>query len=155
MTNTINTTTLELVKSFEGLSLEVYHGKQDPDDVFTIGYGHTAGVTRYMPPITQEQADDYLRQDLSHAEREVKNAITTELNDNQYGALCSLVYNCGVLPLSGTLGCALNAGDFAIASDAFLLWDKVHINDVLTVSQGLLNRRLAEQKLFNAPMDTV
>lgn len=151
--NKITPEGLELIKSFESCSLEVYHGKDDPADVFTIGYGHTAGVTRDSPPITQAQADNYLQQDLSAACFDVENAIYAELNDNQYSALVSLVDNAGATTVQGTLGKLLNSNDYEGASEFFLRWDKVHIDGVLTVSQGLLNRRIAERALFDKPVE--
>jgi lysozyme len=146
--NTINQATIDLLKQFEGCSLEVYHGKADPDNVWTIGFGHTAGVTRDTPPITQEQADNYLKQDLSAACIDVDNAIYAELNDNQYGALVSLVYNCGDAPLHGTLGKLLNQNNYAGAAQEFLKW--CHADGV--VVDGLTRRREAEKALFETPV---
>src|SRR5258708_1747786 len=143
MTNILNQAAIDLIKGFEKLELGVY---QDQAGIFTIGYGHTYGVTANIQPITEEQAETYLKADLANAERQVINNILVEISDNAYGALVSLVFNCGDTPLTGALGKLLNAGDFEGASDQFLRWDKVHINGVLTISQGLLNRRLAEQK---------
>lgn len=147
--NKITPEGLELVKSFESCSLEVYHGKDDPADVFTIGFGHTAGVTRDSPPITQAQADNYLQQDLSIACFDVENAIYAELNDNQYSALVSLVDNCGAAPLHGALGKKLNANDYDGAADEFLRWN--HAGG--EVVAGLTRRREAEQKLFLTPVE--
>jgi lysozyme len=148
--NTLNTASVDLIKSFEGCSLEVYHGKADAPDVFSIGFGHTAGVTADTPPITQEQADQYLKDDLSAACIDVENAIYAELNDNQYGALVSLVYNVGDAPLRGTLGNRLNANDYDAASNEFLRWN--HANG--QVVDGLSRRRTAERTLFLTPIDT-
>lgn len=148
--NTINQATIDLIKSFEGCSLEVYHGKADPPDVFSIGFGHTADVTADTPPITQEQADQYLKDDLSAACIDVENIIYAMLNDNQYGALVSLVYNVGNGPLNGTLGNRLNANDYEAAADEFLRWD--HANGVEVA--GLTRRREAERELFLTPITT-
>ena len=52
---------VSLIKSFEGCRLKAY---KCPAGVWTIGYGHTAGV-KEGDTITQEQADEYLRNDLA------------------------------------------------------------------------------------------
>ena len=152
MTRQINAAGLALVKKFESCSLEAY---QDEAGVWTNGYGNTIGVDANTPDITQEQADADLLNNLADAEKDVNSfcfARMLDITDNQFSALVSLCFNCGYAPLGGSLGNALTNKDFTTASECFLLWDKVHINDALTVSQGLLNRRLAEQNLFNLPV---
>ena len=47
---------LEMIKRFEGCRLQAY---KCPAGVWTIGYGHTAGVKQGQV-ITQAQADEYL-----------------------------------------------------------------------------------------------
>ena len=56
-----------LIKKFEGCKLTAY---QDSIGVWTIGYGHTAGVTKGQV-ITQAQADTYLKSDCTTAEKAV------------------------------------------------------------------------------------
>ena len=46
---------IDLIKKYEGLRLEAY---LCPAGVWTIGYGHTAGVGKGMK-ITAEQAEEY------------------------------------------------------------------------------------------------
>lgn len=147
--NQINQDTINLIRQFEGCSLVVY---LDEAGFRTVGVGHKL-TPEDLPlsvgeSITQAQADNYLKQDLSSACLDVENAIFVPLSDNKFGALVSLTYNCGDGPLNGTLGKLLNENNIEGAAEQFILWDKIHINGVLTVSQGLLNRRLAEQKLF-------
>ena len=152
-TRQINAAGLALVKKFESCSLEAY---QDIKGVWTQGYGHIKGITADSPPCTQDQANEWLADDLQEAEGFVENWLYANpmlnLNDNQFSALVSLVYNCGYAALTGSIGKAITAYDFETASECFLLWDKVAIDGVLTVSQGLLNRRIAEQNLFNLPV---
>ena len=52
---------VDLVKSFEGCELEAY---RDLGGVWTIGYGHTAGVHRGMV-IDQPRAEGLLAEDLA------------------------------------------------------------------------------------------
>ena len=86
---------LDLIKQFEGCRLVAY---QCSAGVWTIGYGHTAGVHRVMK-ITQEQAEAYLKQYVAKFEKYVNNAsyvpFTDKLNQNQFDALVSFAFNLG------------------------------------------------------------
>lgn len=118
---------------------------QDGGGVWTQGYGHTRGITASSSAITEDEALQLLADDLQTAEVEVSRIIRVSLNDNQFAALVSLVFNCGSAPLLMTLGKKLNSGDYDGAGDSFLVWD--HIGGV--VSDGLERRREAEKELFN------
>lgn len=86
---------LDLIKQFEGCRLTAY---QCSAGVWTVGYGHTAGVHKGMK-ITQAQADAYLKQDVAKFEKYVNNAsyvpFTDKLNQNQFDALVSFAFNLG------------------------------------------------------------
>jgi lysozyme len=41
-----------------------------------------------------------------------------------------------------------NEGNVAGAADAFLLWDKGHVNGQLVIIPGLLNRRQGERAFY-------
>ena len=77
---------LALIKQYEGCRLAAYRCAAG---VWTIGYGHTAGVHSGMT-ITQAQADAYLQQDIAKFEGYVNNPayvpITEQLNQNQFDA---------------------------------------------------------------------
>ncbi|HTW69404.1 MAG TPA: lysozyme [Acetobacteraceae bacterium] len=146
MTRIINDAGLDLIKHFEGCRLDAY---QDVAGIWTIGYGHTGGVTPGMT-ITQDQADQFLQNDLNGTENAVT-AATAEVapTDNQFAAMVSLCYNIGAGAFkSSTVLRQHLAGNFAAAADAFLLWDKATIDGQLQVVQGLLNRRQAERQLY-------
>ena len=87
---TIKRTTI--IKRFEGCRLKAY---KCPAGVWTIGYGRTQGV-KQGDVITQEQADSWLRYDLKVFELHVKNNLKYKLNQNQFDALVSFTYNCGL-----------------------------------------------------------
>lgn len=140
---TLNKLGINLIKSFEGLQLEAY---QDQNGVWTNGYGHTSGVNAHTPPITEQQAEAYLRQDLQNAQQSVESIIAAPLSDNQYAALVSLTYNEGVKPIEQTLGKLLNAGDYIAAANQFDKW----IYAAGVKNAGLIRRRAAEKKLFLA-----
>jgi lysozyme len=149
MTRTINDAGLELIKSFEDFETEPY---QDEGGVWTIGYGHTHGVTENTPSITEPEAAELLRKDLEEFGGYVLEEISVPLNDNQFSALVSLCENCGTAPLSEGLGQLLNKANYQEAADHFLLWDKEHIDGELLVVDGLLRRRKAERALFLSPV---
>lgn len=141
----VNEAGLRLIKNFESCRLTSY---PDVGGVWTIGYGHIKGVLPGQT-ISQDQADDFLLEDLAMSETGVQTHITVPLNDNQFSALVSLVFNCGVSPLTHHLGYYLNFGNYQAAADQFLRWDTVKGE----VVPGLYDRRVAERELFLKPVD--
>ena len=140
---------LHLIKSFEGLRLEAY--MPTPHDVPTIGYGHTQGV-KLGTEITITQATAFLRDDLAWVERAVNGMVSVPLNQNQYDALCSFVYNLGAANFgSSTLLRMLNAGDYQGAADQLPRWNKQKRKVLL----GLTRRRAAERALFLSVADPI
>ncbi len=136
---------LELIEQFEGLYLTAYHGAADRPGLLTIGYGHTdaAGpptVTAGMK-ITKAKANSILASDLAFVEDTVNELVKVPLNDNQFAALCSFVFNVGEGAFKGsTLLRKLNAGDYTSVPSELMKWTKA--NGVRV--QGLANRRAAE-----------
>lgn len=84
---------IEQLKKFEGCKLRSY---QCAAGVWTIGYGHTKGVKASMT-ITQAQADQYLKEDLTTFEKYVNKF---KLNQNQFDALVDFAFNLGIGNLS-------------------------------------------------------
>lgn len=82
---------IALIKEYEGLHLNPYWC---PAKIWTIGYGHTRTVRSGMR-ITAEQADQLLEEDLRIAGRAVTRLVKVPLNDNQFAALVSFVFNVG------------------------------------------------------------
>ena len=120
---------LNLIKHFEGCELQAY---KCPAGVWTIGYGHIKGVSEGMT-ITQEEAEQMLKDEMAEYEGYVNKLVTVELNQNQFDAMVSWVYNLGGGNLSAsTLLKVLNAGDYA------------------GVLERLTRRRQAEADLFVA-----
>jgi lysozyme len=132
---------LALTKLFEGEVLSAY---QDQKGVWTIGYGHTAGVQRGQT-ITQAQAEAFLLSDVSDAVNCVNEVVQVALNQAQFDALVDFTFNLGVGNFKGsTLLKEVNAGNFPAAMAQFSLWD--HCGGV--VNAGLLRRRNAEAAEF-------
>lgn len=139
---------VELVARFEGVRLKAY---QDSVGVWTIGFGHTGKDVHPGDTITMKRARELLRQDLSSAEQSVNQTIKRPLNQSQFDALVSLVFNAGALPLHKTLGSCLNSGDLHGASGEFPKWCKGTKNGQLITLEGLVRRRKAEREMFDAP----
>ena len=132
---------IALIKEFEGIRLKAY---KCPGGVWTIGYGHTAGVKPGMV-ITEAQAEEYLKADLIAFERYL-NGLGLDLNQNQFDALISFIYNVGTGNFSSsTLLCKVrvNPQDNSIM-DEFHRW----VYSKGRVLPGLQRRRLAEMKLY-------
>ena len=132
---------LSLIKKFEGCELEAY---QCSAGVWTIGYGHTKGVTP-SDSISQEEAEQMLVDELHEYESYVNEYVTVALSQNQFDALVSWVYNLGPANLkSSTLLKVLNSGDYAGVPDQIERWNKAGGK----VLEGLIRRRQAESSLF-------
>ena len=135
---------IDLIKKHEGLRLKAY--LPTPNDVWTIGYGHTRNV-RPGQVISQSQAEDFLRQDLDWVENSLNKSVKVPLKQNQYDALASLVYNIGATNFqSSTLLRKLNTGDYKGASEQFLVWNKQKGRTL----KGLVKRRQEEKDYFDA-----
>lgn len=132
----ISSTGINLIKKFEGCVLFSY---KDPVGVWTIGFGHTVGV-KSGQKITQAQAENFLKDDLLNYEKAVNNS-GLKLNQNQYDALVSFAYNCGV----GSLSTLVKGRNLTQIGNALTLYNKASGR----VLQGLVNRRKEEKALFN------
>lgn len=126
---------LRLIKNFEGCRLTAYKCSAG---IWTIGWGHTAGVKQGMT-ITQKQADDMLKTDLVVYENHVK-SLKREFNQNEFDALVSFCYNCGI----GSLKTLCKNRTNAQIAEALLLYNKAGGR----VLEGLNRRRKAERELF-------
>ena len=115
-----------------------------PEDVPTIGWGHTRGVAM-GDTCTQAEADAWFLEDIAWVEDCVNRAVTAQLQQNEFDSACSLCFNIGCRAFSGsTFVKKLNLGDYDGASEAMLLWNKQHGKELA----GLTARRHAEQRLF-------
>ena len=83
---------INLVKSFEGFRDKAY---LCPANVWTIGYGTTCGV-KDGDYLTEDQAQNLLLIEIINKSKDIDKLVTVNINQNQFDALCSLVYNIGV-----------------------------------------------------------
>ena len=138
----ISNTGLDLIKSFEGLSLKSYIC---PAGVYTIGFGHTGAEVTPNQIISLEEADNLLRKDVNRFETGINSLVTVDLNQSQFDSLVSLSFNIGLGAFkSSTLLRVLNAGQYIEAASQFLRWNKGGGR----VLPGLVRRREAESQLF-------
>lgn len=139
---------IDSIKQHEGLKFTAYH---DVAGILTIGHGHTGRDVKLGQTINKAEAERLLRIDIHDAEQSVNKLVRVSLNQNQYDALVSLVFNIGTYAFNqSTLLAKLNTGDYNGASEQFLFWNKITKNGVKQVSTGLANRRQAEKALFDA-----
>ena len=147
MTDAINAAALEIIKRNEGLRLEAYPDPATGGDPWTVGVGHTGPEVTPRMVITEAQAKEFLQQDCEEAERCIAKHVTIPLNQNQFDALVSFVFNLGCGNFSGsTLLKMVNDGNFQAAAAQFGRWNKA----AGKVMVGLTLRREAESELFLA-----
>jgi lysozyme len=136
---------IALIKAFEGLRLTAY---LCPAGIWTIGYGHTEGVTS-SSVISADMAERYLEIDLAWAEKVVNTYVKIKLNQNQFDSLVSFVFNLGGGAFRKSLMLKrINEGKFDEAMTELLEFH--HINHV--DNAGLKRRRKAETELFMKPI---
>lgn len=133
-----NSKGLDIIRKYEGCRLKSY---KCPAGVWTIGYGHTNGVVQGMT-ITQAKADAFLQEDINKCESYVDKYVKIPLTENQYSALVSFTFNCGV----GNLQKLVKNRNTDQIADAIRLYDKANGIPL----SGLTKRRLEEQKLFRS-----
>lgn len=125
----------------EGLRLKAY---KDSVGVWTIGLGHTsaAGPPKVTPgmTITKDEAWDIFRRDAAKFREEAHGLVKVPLEQHEFDALVSFVFNVGVPGFArSTVLKRLNAGDYAGAGEALLMWMK---------PPEIQSRRRGEHKQF-------
>ena len=135
---------IDLICHYEGVRLKAYPDPATGGDPWTIGYGSTKNVHPGMV-ITLDEARQRLREDLEEAEQAVLRHVTAPLDQSQFDALVSLVFNIGEGNFSkSTLLKKLNARDYFGAASEFVRWNKAAGKPML----GLTRRRAAERDHF-------
>jgi lysozyme len=137
-----------LILSYEQLRLVPY---RDRAGLLTWGWGHKGRAGEAAPhQLTREQANALFLADLAEAERGALAAIAgMELDGHQLGALVSFAFNAGVTALrDSTLASKVRVLDFSGAAAEFRRWIYVTEHGRKVVSAGLVERRLAEERLW-------
>lgn len=143
---------IDFIKNKEGLRLQAY---QDSANIWTIGYGtikyNNGKSVKKGDVITIEEAEQLLTFEIIDKSVSVNAAIKPlQLSQNKYNALVSFAFNVGIGALiNSTLlkRVKVNPDDDTIR-DAFMMWDKAHVDGNLVVVEGLSNRRKEEADLY-------
>lgn len=156
-----------LIIHFEGFRAKAY---KCPSGVLTIGYGHTGnygnteeikaigydhtneikaishnltGTVKATDVITKSKALDLLTQDVNKLC--VPCLKDLKLNQYQYDALCSFIYNVGPTNFNkSTMKKLLTEGKYDEAAEQFDRWTKAKGKTL----KGLVERRSIEKRLF-------
>ena len=136
---------IEIIKAHEGLRLMAYPDPGTGGEPWTIGYGHTGNV-RPGIAISEEQAEDLLREDLMKFEAAVEELLPIELSQSEFDALVSFAFNVGSYALqTSTLRKRLLAGEprCQVYQEELKRWNKGGSG----VMPGLVRRRQEEADL--------
>lgn len=138
---------VNFVKDYERF---VDHAYNDGTGVMTIGYGTTRKDLVALGTCTEEQATQWLKEEINDKASSIKSDLDSKgvvLTQNQFDALASFAYNCGVDGLlnQSNLYKRICAGvrDESLREN-FLAW--THAGS--QVLQGLVNRRNEECDMF-------
>lgn len=126
-----------------------------PAGVLTIYAGCTKNVTEGMI-VSEAEGEAMFATELKKCESDVLKLVTVDLNQNEFDALVSFVYNCGPGALQkSTLLKRLNKGDRQGAAAAFGFFNKARKNGKwpLVEMRGLTSRRASESALFLKPVE--
>lgn len=138
---------LTLIKSFEGLRLDVY---DDGGGTLTVGWGHTGADVNALgfgTVITEEKATELLKQDIERFEKNVNSFNGNyNFNQNEFDALVSFAYNIG------SINSLCKNGNASREEIAKTMLTYVYCNG--EVFKGLVRRRQAEHDLFLTPVQT-
>jgi len=138
---------LSLIKKFEGCPVDQdgnCYAYQDVVGVWTIGFGRTKDV-KEGDKMTKEEAIYLLQEEMMEYEGYINDLVEVPLEQNQFDALVSWVYNLGSGNLqSSTMLRVLNEGKYEEVPAQIRRWNKAGGK----VLEGLTRRRLAESLLF-------
>ena len=147
------------LKEYEGLYLKAYRDPGSKNGLpITIGWGSTkytdGSNIKLGDKITKDQAQILFDFELNKIEAELKDLLNDNnviLNQNQFSALVSFVYNVGLNGLEKSTFWKLakvNPNDFAKLESWF---KKYHYNDGVSMP-GLVKRRASEWKIYTTPV---
>lgn len=148
----ISETGIKLIKELEGCRLQAYDdytGKPVKANgtvkgTLTIGVGHTGKDVTKGLVITEERASELLRNDIKNVEKTISEVVKVSINQNQYDALCSFVFNIGCSAFRcSTILKLINQNKFAQSADCFKDWHRG--NNIPHLLDG---RRRKEKELF-------
>lgn len=137
---------IALIKKFEGFLQKAY--RLPGEAYYTIGYGHSFDTSIKAGTVwTKAQAEAQLKIDLRKFEKYVNDYVPVKLNQNQFDALVSYAYNRGLGGLRQLVSNSKTISDYS--KNIVIYW-----GSATRYKTGLINRRKAEQKLFNTPVSS-
>lgn len=147
--NAISNFGLDFIKNIEGFSSRPYKDAKG----WSIGYGHFLGESDTAPALSwsQSDAEAALASDTETAQNAVRNMVKVPINQNQFDALTSLVYNIGATAFQrSTLLAKLNREDYGGAAAQFGVWvrSRSATHEKGVVNPSLVARRDAEKQIF-------
>ena len=141
---------VELLARKENCKLKAYRCSAGR---WTCGWGETRGVTQDTV-WTEDQADEKFYRAVHEWAERVRELITAQTGDNQFGAMVSFAYNIGIGAFEKSTMLRLhNAGDRLGAARAFSLFNKITVDGKKVESAGLTSRRLEEAAMYLQPDD--
>ena len=145
----------KLWREYEGLELVSYPDPATGNEPWTIGYGHTGGLSapqvKKGMKITKAQAEDLMKSDLEAAYKALQKLIKVELNENQWAALISFYGNLKTKTfLKSSVLSYINQNRLAEVPGRMALY---RLGDG-KVMNGLVRRRAAEGALWMLPVAT-
>jgi len=134
---------IDLIKFFEGFKSKPY---LCPANIPTIGYGSTrrangSRVELTDKPISEIEAEELLQSTLIEYENIVVKKLKRAVKQNEFDAMVSFVYNCGV---SQTIFEMVNSNNPLLKA----WWVSHYITGGGKVLKGLQERRKAEAKIY-------
>jgi lysozyme len=133
---------LDFIAQAEGFESKAY---KCPAGIWTIGYGHTAGV-KQGDTISKEKAKELLKEDLVQFKKEASSLVRVPVTEGMFIAIMSFVYNFGITKCKQyPLFADLNNKNY----DSFANRMVKYVNPGSKFEDGLRTRRYKEQALFN------
>lgn len=148
---------IAMLKHFEGWEPLPY---DDPAGYCTVGFGHllalaacaTLSPLPHAEGLSAEAGENLLELDTRYARQGVRRLVEVELDDDQFSALSSFVFNIGLEKFSkSTLLSLLNEGAHDLAAKQLARWVKAGGK----VQNGLVARRACEYALFSGHIDSL
>ena len=142
---------IELIKEFEGFQEMPFYDYSQ----WSVGYGTACEEDAYPDGITEEEADQLLRDYVVTLEEKLNKFAKRnklEFTQNQFDALISFGYNVGTSWMNDTNQLITSSIIQKATGNDFIFamarWCIVTDQDVQKVSKGLINRRLMEANMY-------
>ncbi len=135
---------IALIKKYEGFRANAY--RLAGETYYTIGYGESNASINKNSKTTEAEASVFISRRLEELTKSLSKIVKVDLNENQYNALLSFIYNIGITAFTqSTILKRINSSEFDLASKEFDRWVKGADGKPIS---GLVIRRKEEKQLF-------